>query len=77
MKYKVKNRRLKVDDEEGGGYVDFCENTFVSRVLKNLLTGEETVDITIEYPNDEYRVSLPREKICTWTIACSWKTKQL
>lgn len=69
MNFRASNRRLEVDLEDDGNFVDFSENLYISRVSKNLLTGVETVAITIELPSGDFEVSLARETVCGRIIA--------
>ncbi len=53
MRYRVNNRRIEVDCSDDGTYADFSENVYISEVLKDLISGKESVIVTIEHENGE------------------------
>ena len=79
MDWLASNRRMLVDMVGNGSFNDFSENFYISEVQKDLVTGEETVTITIEHAHwGDTRFTLPRgdinskiiSKMVTYGLTC-------
>lgn len=47
MTYRIVNHRIEVEDPEDGLFHDFCEELVITKVITNLLTQKQRVEITV------------------------------
>ena len=60
MDYKISNGRVWLDQEGNGQFGDYCEAFGITNVATDLLTGEQTVELTIETAAGDVSFTLPR-----------------
>ena len=47
MTYRIVNHRIEVEDPEDGLFHDFCEEVVITKVISNLLTQKQQVEIPL------------------------------
>lgn len=60
MDYKISNGRVWLDLKGDGQFAEYCEAFGITKVITDLLTGEQAVELTIETAAGDVSFTLPR-----------------